>query len=150
MSKKSNKYPSEFIANVLIYNDKFINYRQGAVIRVDEETPYIEEVTRICDNTRRYIPPMVRNINMGVSNYGETENIELDPTTMKRIAVYNKTQECRKLDKEIKEKEERIKELDDVLTDKEKRVDMLKKYIANIFDIEIKEDNDDDYGDYDW
>lgn len=72
--------------------------------------------------------------------------MELDPTTMKRIAVYNKQQECKRLDKEIKEKQEKIKELDDLLKDKEKRWDKVKSYIKKIY--EINSDDEEDYDNY--
>ena len=50
-----------------------------------------------------------------------------------------------KLNKEIKNKKEQIKELDDKLTDKEKRWDKVKQYIANIYDLDLEEDDD-----YEW
>lgn len=79
---------------------------------------------------------------MLVSNPKQKDYIELDPTTMKRIAKYNKEVEIEKLNEEIKIKEKEIRELDNKLKDKEKRWEKVKKYIANIYDIDIKEDED--------
>lgn len=138
--------------NILIYDKENICYKVGHLASITgPNEPELVDITDICDdNYKTYIPSPTVDFQCTISNYEELNNIELDETTMKRIAKYNKEIDIKKLDEKIKEKEEKIKELDDVLTDKEKRVDMLKKYIANIFDIEIKEDSDDDYGDYDW
>lgn len=76
------------------------------------------------------------------------DNIQLDPTTMKRIAKFNKEQEIRRLDEEINKKKEKIKELDDILQDKDKRVEKLKEFVANIYNIDINDDEE-DYDDYD-
>lgn len=78
---------------------------------------------------------------------GQKQSIELDPTTMKRILEYNKEVEIDKLNKKIENKKEQIKELDDKLKDKEKRWEKVKQYIANIYDLELEEDYDEDY---DW
>lgn len=57
--------------------------------------------------------------------------------------------ECKRLDKEIEEKENRIKELDDLLQDKEKRWNKVKQYIKQVYEIENIDDlDDDDYDDW--
>ena len=66
---------------------------------------------------------------------------------MERIAKFNKEQEIRRLDEEIKEKKEKIKELDDILQDKDKRVEKLKEFVANIYNIDINDDEE-DYDDF--
>ena len=67
---------------------------------------------------------------------------------MRRILKYNKEVEIEKLNKEIENKREQIKELDDKLKDKEKRWDKVKQYIANIYDLDLEEDYDEDEDDY--
>lgn len=124
---------------VLIYNDNNISYIEGFLLNL-EANPNVE--------TGRYIDEMNRttissiNYNLLVSYPEQKDYIELDPTTMKRIAKYNKEVEIEKLNEEIKIKEKEIKELDNKLQDKEKRWEKVKKYIANIYDIDIKEDED--------
>lgn len=138
--------------NILIYDKENICYKVGhlASIRQSNE-PELVGITGVYDNNyKTYIPSPTVDFQCTISSYEELNNIELDETTMKRIAKYNKEVDIKKLDEKIKQKKETIKELDDILTDKEKRVNMLKKYIANIFDIDINEHDDDDYGDYDW
>ena len=141
--KKEDKYPSYFTANVLIYNDKFINYRHAVPVSIDSVPRFIEYGSNMLGSRQRDV--ISNTITMETGAYEELENIQLDPTLMKRIAVFNKKQECKRLDKEIEEKKEQIKELDDLLKDKEKRWQKVKEYIANIYELDI----DNDYEDYD-
>lgn len=60
--------------------------------------------------------------------------------------LYNKEVEVKRLDNTIKEKQNKIKELDDILQDKEGRVKKLKEFVANIYNTDLDEDNED----YDW
>lgn len=124
---------------VLIYNDNNIEYIEGFLLNW-EANPDVE-TERYIDGTNRTIISSI-NYNLLVSNPKQKDYIELDPTTMKRIAKYNKEVEIEKLNEEIKIKEKEIKELDNKLKDKEKRWEKVKKYIANIYDIDIKEDED--------
>lgn len=84
------------------------------------------------------------NFSCSISNLEEKNNVDLDPTLMKRIAKYNKEVDITELDNIIKDKEKHIKALDDILNDRTKRVDKLTKYICNIWNIDIEEDDDDD------
>ena len=145
MVKEKNNYPRTFTANVLIYNDEQMNYRKAVPINIDITPHYYE-----CDAYGIAHPESVvygQTIVMETGVYEEHENIELDPTTMKRIAVYNKTQECIRLDKQIKEKQEKIRELDALLQDKGKRWKKVQDYIKQIYNISV--DEEDEYDDYD-
>lgn len=130
---------------ILIYDDENIRYITGYCGFVDASCE--PERVNYINGHSTYIKPLSSSFSCSISSFEELNNIELDETTMKRIAKYNKEVDIKKLDEKIKQKKEKIKELDDILTDKEKRVDMLKTYIANIFDIDIDEYDDDDY---DW
>ena len=140
---KEDKYPSYFTANVIIYNDEFINYRHAIPVSIDSTPRFIEYDSDALGGRQQYV--ISNTITMETGTYEELENIQLDPTLMKRIAVFNKEQECKRLDKEIEEKKEQIKELDNLLKDKEKRWQKVKEYIANIYELDI----DNDYEDYD-
>ena len=48
-----------------------------------------------------------------------------------------------------KEKEEKIKELDDILHDREGRINKLKKFVAELYDIDLSDEDDEDYDYYD-
>lgn len=122
------------IPRILIYDDENMTYFVGNMIRW--ETSFY-----------------------GYDNIGETKaeiliqngqlvnNIELDETTMRRIAKFNKEQEIAKLDEVIKEKEQKIKDLEDILQDRSERVEKIKEFIANIYNIPI-DDGEYDYDDY--
>lgn len=84
----------------------------------------------------------------GTIDGDETETIQLDETLMKRIAKYNKEAEIKKYDKIIEEKKKQIKELDNILQDKDKRIEKLKEFVANIYNLDLADDEDDDYFDY--
>ena len=145
--KKKEEYPKHFTANFLLYDDENINYRHGVAVVIDSDMQtYQYRDTYGCFE----IVPTGQMLHIQTHCCEELNNIELDPTTMKRIAVYNKQQECKRLDKEIKEKQEKIKELDDLLKDKEKRWDKVKSYIKKIYEInsDDEEDYDDEYYDY--
>jgi hypothetical protein len=146
VERKEKKMNAINKPKILIYDDENIKYITGYVGYVDVSCE--PECVNFIDGHSTYIRPLSSDFRCSISDYDELNNIELDETTMKRIAKYNKEQECKRLDKEIEEKKKRIQLLEGVLEDREKRVDMLKKYIANIFDIEIKEDED-DYDEWD-
>ena len=129
-------------ANIIIYDDENIKYYQGVLITMDCET-IIDNGIYL--NGETYTNIMGYNVNFTISNLEEYDNIKLDDTTMKRIAKYNKEQECLKLDNEIEKKQEKIKELDNLLKDKEKRWQKVKDYIANIYEIEMYDNDCDDY-----
>lgn len=124
---------------VLIYNDNNISYIEGFLLNLEASSNV--ETVRDIDGTDRTTISSI-NYNFLVSYPEQKDYIDLDPTTMKRIAKYNKEVEIEKLNEEIKIKEKEIKELDNKLQDKEKRWEKVKKYIANIYDIDIKEDED--------
>ena len=143
--KKSKKLPKSVFGDIIIYNDENIYYYQGSLISIDMDMNYLDynSLDGTCGCIRDGMIMTAK-----IDNYKEGENIVLDDTTMKRIAKYNKTADLKRLDKIIAEKEEKIRELDALLTDKEKRWKKVKDFVANIYDININED-DDDYIDYD-
>lgn len=135
---------------IIIYNDQYLNYFTGTIYNCDVEAPIEEQPMSLLDGSRRFIPGPVKSFEICTQNSECMDNIELDPTLMKRIAMYNKEKEIQKLEEEIKIKEEKIKSLDDILQDRTKRVDILKKFVANIYEINT-EDYDEDYDkDYDY
>ena len=122
------------IPRVLIYDDENLTYFVGDLIRWETSFYSYEDI----DETKAEI--LIKNGQL-------VNNIELDSTTMKRIAKFNKEQEIAKLDKVIKEKEQKIKDLEDILQDRNKRVEKIKEFIANIYNIPI-DDGEYDYDDY--
>lgn len=143
--KKKNNIP-EMIkgANIIIYDDENIKYYSGKFVHFQQEA--IVDSGRFADGTS-YNHIMGYNVMFRTYDFKDNESIKLDDTTMKRIAKFNKEQECVKLDEKIKEKKEKIKELDNLLQDKEKRWNKVKKYIVDIYDLDLNE-YDDYYDEY--
>lgn len=144
MEKNKNIVPSVLgNINVLLYDNDNITYYHGVTAHFDLLQEYMTYQT-ISSPYKRHLPLPVR-LEATVNEFRCLENIQLDDTTMKRIAKFNKDQEIKRLDKKIQEMQNKIKELDDLLQDKEKRWNKVKDYIKNIYDINL----DDDYDDYD-
>lgn len=131
---------------ILIYDDENINYKVGNLGNLEMVTSEYVEYTCLEDMEKHRVLDRNYIFSCQINNYEEHDTITLDPTMMKRIAKYNKEQECLQLDEKIKEKEEKIKELDDILNDRENRVKKLKDYIKNIWNINLNEEEDD----YEW
>lgn len=136
------KKPVCSVGNLLIYDDENIKYYSGVPIDIcyEQDVDYCQTLTGHTYTLNRGVILTTR-----IQNYDETDNITLDETMMKRIAKFNKEQEIKKLDEKIKQKNKKIKELDDILQDKEGRVAKLKQFIANIYDIDINDDEDYDF-----
>lgn len=129
---------------ILIYDNERINYRVGSFGGMEISSESMECYDSM-NGYKQYVPSLSSIFSCTIFNYEELNNIELDETTMKRIAKYNKEVEIKKLDEKIKEKEEKIKELDDILKDRDKRVNKLKEFITNIYDIDIEENDYDEW-----
>ena len=114
---------------------------QGIFFEINVEPHYLEY-----DNGhafKRYFETS-KTYSVTTNNPVNNETIKLDDTLMKRIAKFNKEVEIKKLDETIKNKQEKIKELDDLLQDKGKRWDKVKKYIEDIYNIDLENDYDDE------
>lgn len=120
---------------VIVYDDENIKYLTGYMGDCRYEPIYVND---------RIIPTSIRQ-SFDITDINRTDTIQLDETLMKRIAKYNKEKECQQLDEKIKEKKAKIKELDDILTDRVGRVEKLKEFIAKIYDIDLYDDEDDDW-----
>lgn len=140
------KKPINSIGNILIYDDKNIKYYSGILFEIDFEPEFIKNI--YLDGQTDTITAGV-NLNARLCSYEENDNIKLDDTTMKRIAKFNKEQEIKRLDKKIEDKKNTIKELDDILQDKEKRLEKLKEFVANLYEIDVNNNYEDDDEYYD-
>lgn len=125
---------------IILYDDKNLMYLTGEIYN-EEIHPQFIDFTSITDTERKRV--YVNSKIIGEIYAKESETIKLDETLMKRIAKYNKEAEIKEYDKIIEEKKKKIEELDNILQDKEKRVEKIKQFIANIYDIDIYDDDDD-------
>lgn len=83
------------------------------------------------------------------------EKVELDPTTMRRIAKFNKEVEIKNLDKTIEDKKDELEEVRQEILKQEKKLESIKEFVgkfikSNSETIEeyIEHDDDNEY-DYD-
>lgn len=129
---------------ILIYDSENMIYLAGfyGSLDISYET---DDYTTLYDESIRVIDKTI--FICEIDDTKRLDNVKLDPTTMKRIAKFNKEQEIKRLDEEINKKKEKIKELDDILQDKDKRVRKLKEFVANIYNIDITDDEE-DYDDF--
>ena len=132
---------NEVGAKLIIYDDKNISYITGNIYEINVEPHYIEYSPDLWDINKQYFETS-KTYSVTTNNPVNNETIKLDDTLMKRIAKFNKEIEIKKLDEIIKNKQEKIKELDDLLQDKEKRWKKVKDYIANIYNIDLEDDYD--------
>lgn len=132
------------IPKILIWDEDNLVYYEGTCGSFDL-IPEIIEYRTLDDDNIHTLRDRDTTFSCSISKIQEKNNVDLDPTLMKRIAKYNKEVEVTKLDEVIKEKEERIKELDNILNDRGKRVHKLKEYISKIWEIDVS--NEDDYDD---
>lgn len=135
---------NEVGCKLIIYDDKNISYITGNIYEINVEPHYIEYSTNSWDIDKQYFETS-KTYSVTTNNPVNNETIKLDDTLMKRIAKFNKEVEIKKLDETIKNKQEKIKELDNLLQDKEKRWKKVKDYIANIYNIDLEDDDDDEY-----
>ncbi len=131
--------------HIIIYNDREIHYIEADLKQICVETNLETYVRR--GGISSHIPLSTTYTLTTIDGF-DNDKIQLDPTLMKRIAKYNKTRELQQIEKQIKEKQEQIKELDELLQDKQKRWKKVKDYIANIYELDLDEDNEDDYDYY--
>ena len=87
--------------NVILYDDENIVYYRAALVGYDCENDYYTYIN--CDGKASYFPNGA-TITMRTSSGEQTDNIQLDDTLMRRIAKFNKEQECKRLDEEINKK----------------------------------------------
>lgn len=127
---------------ILIYDDKNIMYKVGEVNYISYDNNMV--ASRFIDGTIAYTEPRTVDMHCTIYNFQELDNITLDETTMKRIAKYNKEAEMKELDLKIIDRQEKIKELDNIIKDKDKRVKKLKDFVANLYDIDVDVDDDND------
>jgi len=128
--------------HLIIYDEKEIHYITGDIYETDVDTNSIEYEDPL--GGVKQIVEVSRTFTFTTGNSIDKDTIKLEETMMRRIAKYNKEKELQKIEEKIKEKEKQIKELDNKLQDKEKRWQRVKEYIANIYDLNLEEDNDDD------
>lgn len=136
---------------VIIYDDEVMGCYESKVINFDfKENPV--EITTLEDIERKFINgiPEYRICGSGYIR----RMIELDPTTMKKIAKYNKEIELENINREIDSKKEELEYLEEKINDRVKRIKKLKELSDNLYSLDLDkdycEDEEDDDEDNYW
>lgn len=141
---KRRKIETPVIINnprVIIYDDENIQYVVGNMATFEWKPEYMS--MEGVDGARTTFDMGV-TITLDIDDANCLENIKLDDTLMKRIAVYNKEAQCKRLDDEIRSKRKRIDEIETILEDRERRLIKLKEFVRHIYEIDIDGDDWDD------
>lgn len=138
--KQINDFKTINVPKILIYDNDNIFYITGHCGSFVSES----EPIRLTDTKEQFLP-LITHFSCEISNSKKLNNIELDDTLMKRIAKFNKEIDVKKLEEKIKEKEKQIKELDEILTDRKKRMTKLKEFIANIYEIDVSDEDEEEW-----
>ena len=122
------------MSQLLFYNTENDEMRvyDCAVIGVEREPDIGMDATSLEDTHIRtmYIPSDKAN---AVFHIREVV-AELDPTTMKRIAKYNKDKELEELNYKIRSAEDRLKRLNDEMAEKEKKLELMQNLGRQIWE----------------
>ena len=134
--------------NIIIYNKSMIKYIEGDLHSILCESQYPERGINI-DGTVDCVESLGDNVKLDIFYKGENNFIELDFTTMERIAKYNKNIEIKNLDKAIEYKkielEKTLKKLDETILKLEKKESKIKDLKKLIEFLDIEEDESDEW-----
>ena len=142
------------MSQLLFYNTEKDEMRvYDCYISKVDHNPNVFDCTMIDDMTTRtmFIP---NDEATAVFNIKEVV-AELDPTTMKRIARYNKDKELEELNYKIQSAEDRLKCLNAEMEEKEKKLELMQELLRQIWEDDCFdegkyshiEDDDEDYWD---
>ena len=135
---------------VIIYDDEVMGCYESQVINFDfKENPI--EITTLEDIERKFINGIPEYCIYG-SGYIR-RMIELDPTTMKKIAKYNKEIELENIQRRIEGRKKELEDLDKEIDDRVRRIKKLEELSDNVYSLDLDkdycEDDDDEDDDYD-
>lgn len=127
---------------VIIYDDEVMGCYESQVINFEfKENPI--EITTLEDIERKYIHGIPEFCIYGAGNIRKMA--ELDPTTMKKIAKYNKEVELENIQREIKFKKDELKALEEEIKDRQDRISKIHELVEKIYDDDEDEDYDNSY-----
>ena len=136
---------------VIIYDDEVMGCYASQVISFDfKENPI--EITTLEDIERKFINGIPEYCIYG-SGYIR-RMVELDPTTMKKIAKYNKEIELENIQRRIEGRKQELEDLDKEIDDRVRIINKLGELADNIYSLDLdkdycedEEDDEDNYWD---
>ena len=154
MKKKNSKLTMYTKVKTIVYDDDNMAFYDMIVDGIDYAPEIIDCTTRL-DNSKKYIVGISPSYTL-TGNIDDTNEIELDPNTMRRIARYNKEKELQRIQKQIENAKSKLEEVTKELNKQNDRLNSVKDYIAKF----IKSNENDfgefvydeyhNYDDYDW
>lgn len=136
---------------VILYDDKEMRTYGGYIVEWTEGCCQELDATLLkdCHRTIIRIPPITAKAIVELRQ----QIIELDPTTMKRIAKYNLDKDFEELNRQIKSAEDRLKLLNEEMETKEKKLQTMQNICQQIWndgcfdEDDYAKDEDSDYDD---
>lgn len=137
---------------VILYDDKEMRAYGGYIAEWTQEYYGELDATPLEDDHRKIItiPPTTAKAIVELRQ----QIIELDPTTMKRIAKYNLDKDFEELNHQIKSAEDRLKLLAKEMETKEKKLEFMQRTCQQIWnddcfdEDDYAKDEDNGYDDY--
>lgn len=138
---------------VILYDEDQMQCFGGYLSGVTMQDPERTDISTLEDYSHRVIRGM-SNTSTNITLELQHEIIQLDPTTMKRIAKYNLEKENEGLLKEIKKNKKQIEDLKEMYKSFQERLQAISDIGSNIWEhgtkyIEKEEYEESDWNDYD-
>lgn len=133
---------------VIIYDEKEMKSYGGHISDWKIGSPIETNVTTLEDDYKTFIaiPPTTAKV---VVELGE-KIIELDPTTMKRIARFNLEKENEELIKDIEKRKREVERLEKQYKELRERLKTIKEIGKDIWENGTEYERESDYEDYDY
>lgn len=134
--------------NVIVYSEEEMKSYGGYLADWKMEHPREMDVSLLEDMTRKIItiPPTTATAIVEL----QQQIIELDPTTMKRIARFNLEKENKDLLKEIDSNKKQIETLKNQYKDLKERLKTIKEIGKDIWENGTEYERESEYDDYDY
>lgn len=138
---------------VILYDEEQMQSFGGYLSGVTRQEPEQIDITTLEDTSHRVIRGM-SNISTDITIELTHEIIQLDPTTMKRIAKHNLEKENERLLKEIEKNKKEIEDLKETYKSLQERLQAISDIGSDIWEngtkyIEKEEYEESDWNDYD-
>lgn len=123
--------PSEGTGQAFFYDNETMRVFPIHYFRLDDNTQMVE-CTMLHDNTRQYmrgLPDLSCELEAGCMPL-----INLDPTTMLRIAEYNKTTELKNINAKIKQSKEKLNDIKEQIKEQTEKLNKLQDFCSRFIE----------------
>ena len=141
MKKKNNKLDVYKKVKAIVYDDDDMAVYDMIVDSVNY-SPEMIECTSGADYYKKYVVSPFHSYTL-IGNIDTTNNIELDPNTMRKIAEYNKEKELQRIQDKIDKAKSNLEEVTKELNKQNDRLNSVKDYVAKFI-----KSNENDFGEF--